>query len=312
MVGFHARLQQAFALHDAGKYEQAAQLFLSLSQQAPAVRALAARSLMETGDLASAYEQAQLAVKEVGSLGVTHFMLALVAERRGQLDTAMSEYQTVLALDPTNGAAHNNLGGIQYLRENFGDARAETEAALRLETDAEGTAISLANLAEFDALDNQLPAAEQKLNESLEANPESAVAYFGLASLYDVTGRTQAAVTMEKNALELDPHGALQRASSYVYPELKLESEALAAEAQGNRAVAVERWTTLEQLELSAGLHWTSMKGLATKHLAQLSAQFTADGAARVIAPEIAARSVELPLATMTERAATTGTLLGR
>lgn len=260
----------AFQKHELGQYSEAATLFLKVAAHAPQIRALAARSLMEEGDLTSAHRQAVLAVREAGRAPVTHFMLALVAERMGEYDEAAAEYQQVLALNPNDPASHNNLGGLYYMREDFDAARAETETALNLGNNPQGISIALANLAEFDWLQGDFEGAEQKMNRALDTAPEDAPAYFGLATLYDVMHRDEAAMSMEKNALALDPHHATWRATSWVWPELRLHSEAMAAEARGETAKAVELWSALSNIEQSGTLHWSALEGRAAAHLKAL------------------------------------------
>jgi len=272
--------------HDAGQYQEAVATFLRVAQQIPAVRSLAARSLLEEGDVSAAYQQAGIAVREANGMPVTHFMLALVAQRAGHLDESLAEYQRTLQLDPSNSATHNNLGGLYYEREDFVNARAETEIALRLAGDPRGTAIAMANLAELDALAGHFDTAEEKLNQTLEATPEDSIPYFGLAALYDVMGRDDAAASMEKNALALDPLGVTRRSTSWVWPELQLHSEGLEAEAQGNQAVALEKWTALKQIEDGAGLRWTPLKGRAAAHLAKLGAVAAAAPTADLVKAE--------------------------
>jgi Tfp pilus assembly protein PilF len=260
----------ALQKHELGQYSEAATLFLRAAAHAPALRALAARSIMEDGDLTAAHRQAVLAVQEAGQAPVTHFMLGLIAERMGELDESMREYSTVLSMNPNDPATHNNLGGVYYMREDFDTARAETETALRLGTNADGIAIALTNLAEFDWLQGDFESAEKKLDQALETAPEEAPSYFALATLYDVLHRDDAAMAMEKNAIALDAHHTTWRATSWVWPELQQHSEALAAEARGDVKEAVTHWTALRDIEKGGALHWSALEGRAATHLKTL------------------------------------------
>jgi Tfp pilus assembly protein PilF len=264
-------LELAFQKHENGEYAEAAALFLQMTPQIPAVRALAARSLMENQQLDEAYQEATRAVNEAGNVAATHFILGLIADRTNRLDVATQEYQQVLTMVPGDAASHNNLGGVYYMREEFEHARAETEVALGAAKDEYGVTIALGNLAEMDGLSGQLKAAEEKLDQALAAAPDQAWAYFGLASLYDVTGRTSAALTMEQHALSLDPHRAAWRATAFVWPELQVHAEALAAEASRDIARATDRWTALQQIESSGALRWAPLKGIAASHLVSLA-----------------------------------------
>jgi tetratricopeptide (TPR) repeat protein len=261
-------IQQGFAKHDSGDYAGAVALFKEAAATIPVARSFEARSLMELGQLDEAYSEATAAVQNSGCSPVTHFVLALVDERKGDIRDAMEQYQQVLEVAPNMPAAHNNLGGLYYRQEDFLRARAETEIALAAETNPHGRAIALANLAEFDELQGHLTDAEEKLNQALDMAPNDAPPYYSLAVLYDVMGRTDAARTMMKYALEIDVHGAVWRSTSYVWPELQIHVQALAADAQGDKAGATEAWSQLQTIDQAGKMHWTELHAAVQAHTA--------------------------------------------
>ncbi len=265
------KVNLGFQKHDAGEYDTAAGIFLDAATQAPAARSLAARSMMEAGRLADAYQQAVQAVREADCFPVTHFMLGLVAERNGHHDEAVEEYLRTLDRAPNDAGAHNNLGGLYYHREDFTRGRFETEEALRLATDNLGKSIALSNLAEFDEIDGKLVQAEERLDSALSISPDDAPAYFGLAELYDVTGRPDAAIKMAQTGLDIDRLGVTRRSESFVWPELQLHHDALLAEARFDRAAANEKWSAILSIEQKGDLKFAPLKGVAESHLKALS-----------------------------------------
>jgi len=269
---FHDRVRQALDAHDAGRYLEAADGLRSLAPRSPIVRALLARSLVESGRLAEAYEQAVTATREAPQEPSTWFFLAMAAERNGRADEAREALLTCLDLDPASAAAWNNLGSLDYQRADFDLARQRTENALALSTDDLGRSIAEANLGELDALTGRTADAEAHLDRALEFSPEAAHAYFALGALYDVTGRPEASRRMMELGVSLDLLGATRRALSFVWPELQLHHDALVAEARGDQALARRYWTALQSIETGSGLRYGPLAGRANAHLAELAA----------------------------------------
>lgn len=265
------RVKFALDRHDQGRYDEAAADLLSLSDAAPLARALAARSLLEADRLQEAYEAAVRVVREVPNAPLAHFALGWVAAREGRHDEAREAYLRVLDLVPNDAAAWNNLGSLDYMREDFYNARWRTEQALKFSDDDLGRAIAEANLGELDLLQGREADAEAHYDRALELSPETPHAYYELAAFYDLVGRHDAALTMADLGASLDPLGASRRSMSFVWPELELHHDAIVAEARGDVAGARKLWTSLLGIEQSkTGLHLSGLKGRAAEHLASL------------------------------------------
>lgn len=284
------RWKLALDRHDDGEFATAAKMFDALISTYPIARSLAARSLMEEGRLEDAYREAVLATREFEH-PISYFVLGLVAFRDGRLDEAKEAYLHALDLEPNHVASLNNLGGIYYHFENFSEARYQTEKALEFAQDSLDQSIAESNLAELDALRGDLRSAEERLDRALELTPDEAHPYFGLAVIYDLTGREDAAIKMAESGLELDYLGRTRRAISFVWPELELHHDAILAEGRGDSDKARELWEELRTIELKRGVKLASLKGRAAAHLQKLEAveraqpverQFVFD---RVIAP---------------------------
>lgn len=85
---------------------------------------------------ASAYRDplafGKAAVKGSPTSPLAHFTLGQARQLRGELEAAIGEYATALALDPNEPIVHNNLAVIHMKRGDWARAQAELEAELRV------------------------------------------------------------------------------------------------------------------------------------------------------------------------------------
>lgn len=72
-----------------------------------------------------------------------HFVAALQAQRSGDLNTAVSEYQQVLRLDPRLAEAYANLGLTYYAQSKFQESASSLAAALKFRPGMEGAMLWL-------------------------------------------------------------------------------------------------------------------------------------------------------------------------
>jgi Tfp pilus assembly protein PilF len=153
------------------------------------------------------------------------FQLALYYQRAGDADRAQSQYRAVLARNPTNAEAHNNLGLLlkeagqldaaidefrralavnpQYVRAlnnravtelaqgHVDRATADLESALAIDPD---NVDALVNLALARKAAGQPDEAHTLLMRALAADPRSAPAHYNLAVQYDRAGDITRAV----------------------------------------------------------------------------------------------------------------------
>lgn len=264
---------QAFDAYNEGRYVEAATLFRSNPRAGTTMRLLAAQALLDTAttpdEAETVYQQARVELLEANQDAADHAIMGYIALRTNHLDEAAARNERSLELFPFGdhaGAALNNLGQVYYLREQFQTAREKTTLASG-QTCGHGHEIAETNLAEFDALEGNLDAAEQRLG----AMPGSSAALFELARIHDATGRHESALALERAALLRDARGTLRRNMTFVWPELRLQSDALQAEAQGNRTLATETWSALQTMECG-GLRWSALTGAAGEHLRRLGA----------------------------------------
>ena len=198
------------------------------------------------------------------------FVEALALERLGRFDEARSIYEQILERQPEHVPARNNLGTTYYMQRDFLRAKLETEKILGypLATDLDKS-IALANLAELLALDGEFEVAEKYLEQSQDLSPEEAHPYFGLAILYDVTGRQAEALFWMETGLLLDPDGETRFATVFTYPDQAAHFDGLQHEAAGQYARARADFERL--LELPRG--WAPLEAAAKGRLAGLPAE---------------------------------------
>lgn len=191
------------------------------------------------------------------------FLKALLLSSRGRDDEAEKIYKGLLKEDETCSACLNNLGVIEFGRHRFDRARHYFKEALKYtpDWDLRDTALLLSNMAELDILAGRFRAAEAKLRQAIATAWRYPGAYYNLAVLLDITGRTREARSAMLSALEYDPK-ELER-SHYVYaePEWKLYTEALVLEAKGR----FEEAKVLFE-EVAKG-HVKMLRGPAKRHL---------------------------------------------
>ncbi|MBV8034012.1 XrtA/PEP-CTERM system TPR-repeat protein PrsT [Roseateles sp.] len=112
--------------------------------------------------------------------------LALV---QGQFDMAEKQFRRVVALQPNNAGALNNIA-FSMLKQNKPGAAAYAEQALKLSPDSPGV---LDTLASTLAAESQLPKALELQRRALALDPENLVLRLNLARLYIQAGDKPAA-----------------------------------------------------------------------------------------------------------------------
>lgn len=126
------------------------------------------------------------------------------------IENALAIYRNALELDPTNSRVHCNLGFLHWGRGDLDEAIAEYELAIKYDPNYD-IAYNNLGVIKLDDLGRVAEAAEL-FKKSVEANPNYALAHFNLARAVAVTGnKIEAAkifqVAQDVNAVtqEMDP-----------------------------------------------------------------------------------------------------------
>lgn len=145
-------------------------------------RVALAEDRLRTGDLAAAEAQARAAIKADASVAGAHTVLALVAERRGDVAGAGREFARAAELAPRRGSALNNYAAWMCRTGRQVESLALFNQALR-DPGYDTPAVALAN-AGACAMEAGRPAeAERDLRKALELQPGNPTALAAMASL---------------------------------------------------------------------------------------------------------------------------------
>lgn len=180
--------------------------------------------------------------------------------RAGRLDAARARFESVLARDPEQLAALNDLA-VSYALEDRRDAA----RSLLDEVVAHGTSrdqlLALVNLGELYALDGYLDAARAHLETARSIDPQRAEPVYALWLLADARGDRAGAAALAREAQRLDEAGAARAGLAFLRAEERLHLDALLAEARGDREAALPRWRELR------GGGYPVLAGAAQRHL---------------------------------------------
>lgn len=207
------------------------------------------------------------------------YLLGLVYEIQGDVDSAVACWERSLALDPSRADAHRSLGYVYELREELGPARQHFEQAVALDPKATDYRIRLAHarmlggepaavLETLAAVSQPLPMVERlrgqacqqldRLNEArehyeaaLRLDPDFAEACYGLAQVCARQGETEAAVAYRQRFAALKSESQIRgrrQRSEFDALRIAQASTAQTLTDVGRVYLALERPTEAERL----------------------------------------------------------------
>ena len=133
---------------------------------------------------------------------VKEFDKGLSADAEGKREDAIRHYLKAVAIAPDFYLAHNNLGSDYMGKSDFAGARTEFEKVVQLN---QSDAAAYFNLSNVCMLSNQMPEAQQFLDEGLRRQPDSAFGQFLLGSLNLRQNKIPQAEAALLRAIQLDP-----------------------------------------------------------------------------------------------------------
>lgn len=131
-----------------------------------------------------------------------HFLAAREAERKGDYETAVTEYQTVLKLSPDLAEVSSNLGLIFYLQRKDEEAIKAFQYALKKKPEL---VVASLFLGMAYVRSNQYEKSIEPLKKAISLSPGESRAYVNLGLSYIELGREGEAMKILQKATELWP-----------------------------------------------------------------------------------------------------------
>lgn len=208
-------------------------------------RSLAVLSEVSTlaGDFTTGEQSARELIRLAPKASIGHIALAYVHLQAREYADAEDLYLDILAREPANTTALNNLGNVYYMQADLDTASEHFEAILAVDgATPYAESLALSNLAELLQLQREFKGAEQLYQDAIAARPQGAWGYMGLAALYDVTGRYDAAIDAMISGWERDDNKVTRLNMHFYQPEWYWQRDALIAEIEGEIDVAIGLW----------------------------------------------------------------------
>ena len=224
------------------------------------------------GDHGRALEAAEVVADWKGDVPFSHTLLADAHMHAGQYGEADLIYQDILADDPDNGGALNNMSTLRYLQRDLDGTMELLEKVLSSHRHSRLEAIALSNVAEVLMLRGDYANARGHYEAAIDAYPEGSFSHFGMAALQDVTGEPTAAIDSAITGWDLDRGGLDRHHSFYFDEEWSFQRDAHVAEAEGRFDDALEAWEAIvvgnvKRLVRPARHHVARLQGLLDQGL---------------------------------------------
>lgn len=198
-------LEDALALHKAGKLQDAEAAYRALLSGDPAnADAWHFLGLVEaaTGRLEAAQESISKAVSLDGERPTFHYNLGFVFQGLERFTQALSQYRKSLELDPNQPAAHYNAGLVLSRMRRYAEAIESFDRAVVLQP-AYAEAWGNLGAAKRSAGDNM--GAIKACRKALELNPNQAEVHATLGNAAKEEGDFSAAISHYQQALTINP-----------------------------------------------------------------------------------------------------------
>lgn len=164
---------------------------------------LRAEVQLERGDLAAARALLELATEKVPGYAAAHLQLASLYEGAGQIDASIARYRQVLALQPGNIVALNNLAfRLATSKRAYEEALPLARRAL-MQRPSDPTLTD--TVAWIEHLSGDSAAAAGRIGRAVQAAPANAEIRLHAAMIYEKTGALAVARNELALALKLNP-----------------------------------------------------------------------------------------------------------
>jgi protein O-GlcNAc transferase len=162
--------------------------------------------LIRTGEFAAAVACFQRVLALQPDNLVAYNQLGNALQGLGRLEEAKAAYQTLLALNPNVAAAYSNLGAIWQMQGKTVEAIAAYRQAIHLNPNF---VVARLNLGRLYASQSAWLEAKQCFQEAIRLQPDVPEAYTELAQALHYLGRTPKAIALLQGVLERQPEMAI-------------------------------------------------------------------------------------------------------
>ncbi|MFQ5764642.1 MAG: sulfotransferase [Rhodospirillales bacterium] len=203
--GLFRRIEQATAVHQSGRPQEALTLYrgiLEVSPDEPRVLNLAGIAAYQTGDLDTAAGLLTAALRQAPDDAETHYNLGLVEISRKRFAEAATALEASLRIDPANAEACNSLGNARRQLEQPDEAMAAYRRAVALRADY---AAAIKNLGTLSLALGDPAAACEAFQRLLELEAPRPGVLRDLAKAFTDLGRIDDAIAALRQALGLSP-----------------------------------------------------------------------------------------------------------
>ena len=201
-----AQLDIAIEHHQAGRFQEAEQVYRNILRQDPNQRDalhLLGAVAHQTGRNAEAVHFIQQAIKIDGSQAVFHNSLGSVYQSLGHFAAAAACYQQSLSLDQNYPEGHNNLGMVLLDLGRHEEAATVLQRAVQLRPDY---ANAYNNLGISLKLLGRFAEATAAFRRGLQSRESFWEAHFQLGNILKDQGRVAEAIESYERVLEYEPH----------------------------------------------------------------------------------------------------------
>ncbi|MEZ5992102.1 MAG: tetratricopeptide repeat protein [Planctomycetota bacterium] len=198
----HLRGVLALQRGNAGQAIELIQQAIQIRNDVPAMHSNIAEAYRAMGRLNDAIAHARAALKLDPNYHACRANLGLALAADGQLKEAEKELRKVIEAEPRNAMAWNNLGNVLRLAKQQDSALAATNKAVQLEP---ANPEFLSNLGQLLIEDGDFEEARDRLENAVKLAPRLPAARNNLGNLYRELGMLEEAAHQYDEALKLQP-----------------------------------------------------------------------------------------------------------
>jgi Tfp pilus assembly protein PilF len=198
-------LEPVFLLYEQSRYPQAIESLRQILRDDPqnaTAQSLLALNFLKLKQYRAATETAQQAIATEPDLPFAHYVLSEVYYERNLYPEAEAAIQEALKLNPTHASFYGRLAAIYLDQERWQDTLNTTEIGLRFDPE-NTTCLTLRSLS-LSKL-NRLDEAQDAIQQTIEQEPNSAIAHSSQGWLWLKQHRYPEALQAFKAALQIDP-----------------------------------------------------------------------------------------------------------